>query len=66
MSPTLAAADLFSARVKEGYGTPANALGSEAPMDGENYAVFLYFQLWRQRTQKLYFSKIESSFDKRC
>jgi len=38
MSPTLAAADLFSARVKEGYGTPANALGSEAPMDGENYA----------------------------
>ncbi len=38
MSPTLAAADLFSARVKEGYGTPANVMGSEAPMDGENYA----------------------------
>ncbi|MBI3134249.1 MAG: OmpA family protein [Bacteroidetes bacterium] len=38
MSPTLAAADLFSSKVKEGYGTPANVLGSEAPMDGENYA----------------------------
>src|SRR5688500_3729354 len=38
MSPTLAAADLFSSKVKEGYGTPSNALGSEAPMDGENYA----------------------------
>lgn len=38
MSPTLAAADLFSAKVKEGFGTPANVLGMEAPMDGENYA----------------------------
>lgn len=38
MSPTLAAADLFSAKVKEGFGTPANTLGIEAPMDGENYA----------------------------
>jgi outer membrane protein OmpA-like peptidoglycan-associated protein len=38
MSPTLSAADLFSAKVKEGFGTPANALGMEAAMDGENYA----------------------------
>lgn len=38
MSPTLAAADLFSAKVKEGYSTPTNVLGMEAPLDGENYA----------------------------
>jgi outer membrane protein OmpA-like peptidoglycan-associated protein len=38
MSPTLAAADLFSDKVKEGYGTPSNALGLEAPHDGTNYA----------------------------
>ena len=38
MSPTLAAADLFSDKVKEGYGTPTNALGEEAPHDGTNYA----------------------------
>lgn len=45
MSPTLAAADLFSSKVKEGYGTPSNALGMEAAMEGENYAgirVFSY------------------------
>lgn len=37
MSPTLAAADLFSSKVKEGFSTPANVMGTEAPMDGENY-----------------------------
>lgn len=38
ISPTLAAADLFSAKVKEGYGTPNNPLGMETPIDGDNYA----------------------------
>jgi len=38
MSPTLAAADLFSDKVKEGFGTPANVYGTEAPLDGGNYA----------------------------
>lgn len=38
MSPTKAAADLFSAKVKDGYGTPTNTLGLEEPHDGKNYA----------------------------
>ena len=38
MSPTKAAADLFSAKVKDGYGTPSNTLGLEEPNDGKNYA----------------------------
>jgi len=38
MSPTLAAADLFSDKVKEGFGTPLNTVGTEAPMEGVNYA----------------------------
>ncbi len=38
MSPTKATADLFSADVKEGYGTPNNNLGIEDAQDGENYA----------------------------
>jgi outer membrane protein OmpA-like peptidoglycan-associated protein len=38
MSPTKAAADLFSAKVKEGYGTPTNSLGTEEPQEGKNYA----------------------------
>lgn len=38
MSPTLAAADLFSDKVKEGYGTPTSVVGMEAPLDGGNYA----------------------------
>jgi len=38
MSPTLAAADLFSDKVKEGFGTPINSLGEEAAMEGSNYA----------------------------
>ncbi|MEO9531332.1 MAG: OmpA family protein [Crocinitomicaceae bacterium] len=38
MSPTKASADLFSAKVKEGYGTPSNTLGNEDPQDGKNYA----------------------------
>lgn len=47
MSPTGAAADLFSGKVKEGFGTPDNTYGSEAPdgSDNNNYAgirVFSY------------------------
>jgi len=38
MSPTLAAADLFSDKVKDGFGTPINAFGEEAAMEGSNYA----------------------------
>lgn len=38
MSPTTAAADLFSASVKDGFGTPNNTMGIEEPQDGQNYA----------------------------
>lgn len=37
-SPTKTQADLFSAKVKEGYGTPNNPYGKEDPFEGENYA----------------------------
>lgn len=38
MSPTGEAADLFTAKVKDGFGTPDNVYGTEAPMEGESYA----------------------------
>jgi outer membrane protein OmpA-like peptidoglycan-associated protein len=38
MSPTKAAADLYSGKVKEGYGTPKNTYGIEEPQEGKNYA----------------------------
>ncbi|UKN02847.1 OmpA family protein [Paracrocinitomix mangrovi] len=38
MSPTKAAADLFSAKVKDGLGTPENFVGYEEPKEGKNYA----------------------------
>ncbi|MEX1000920.1 MAG: OmpA family protein [Crocinitomicaceae bacterium] len=37
MSPTKAAADLFSAKVKDGFGTPQNDYGFEEPHGGDNY-----------------------------
>lgn len=38
MSPTKTGADLFSSKVKEGFGTPNNMYGEEAPEgDGGNY-----------------------------
>ncbi len=45
MSPTGAPADLFSGKVKDGFGTPLNTYGDEAPYEGNNYAgirVFSY------------------------
>ena len=38
MSPTKTAADLYSSKVKDGFGTPDNTYGTEAPYDGGNYA----------------------------
>ncbi|MCP4883618.1 MAG: hypothetical protein GY908_07485, partial [Flavobacteriales bacterium] len=38
MSPTGAPADLFSGKVKDGFGTPLNTYGDEAPYEGNNYA----------------------------
>ncbi len=37
MSPTKTGADLFSAKVKDGFGTPKNFVGFEEPHGGKNY-----------------------------
>lgn len=37
-SSTQAAADLFSEKVKKGFGTPVNTFGRENPFEGKNYA----------------------------
>ncbi len=63
-SPTKASADLFSRKVKEGYGTPLNNLGSEEPQDGENYAGFRAFSYNDKEARNYVSSKLKMTLKK--
>ena len=64
MSPTTAAADLFSSSNKEGYGTPNNNLGMEEAQDGENYAGFRAFSYNDKEARNYVSSKLKMTMVK--
>lgn len=61
MSPTGEPADLFSAKVKDGYGVPENTYGSEDPMAGENknYAGIRVFSYGDKEPRQYISSKLK-------
>lgn len=64
MSPTKASADLFSGRVKEGFGTPLNNLGEEEAQDGENYAGIRAFSYNDKEARNYISAKLRSPLKK--
>ena len=64
MSPTKAAADLFSEKVKNGYGTPTNTVGVEDPQDGTNYAGFRAFSYNDKEARNYISSKLKYTMKK--
>ena len=64
MSPTKASADLFAAKVKEGYSTPNNNLGMEEPQDGENYAGIRAFSYNDKEARNYISSKLKMTMKK--
>lgn len=64
MSPTTATADLFSGKVKEGYGTPNNNLGIEEAQEGENYAGIRAFSYNDKEARSYISSKLKMTLKK--
>lgn len=64
MSPTKASADLFSASVRDGYGTPNNNLGTEDPQDGENYVGIRAFSYNDKEARNYVSSKLKVTMTK--
>lgn len=64
MSPTKASADLFAAKVKEGFSTPNNNLGMEEPQDGKNYAGIRVFSYNDKEARNYISSRLTSTMKK--
>ena len=64
MSPTKASADMFSGKVKEGFGTPNNNLGMEEPQDGENYVGIRAFSYNDKEARNYISSKLKVTMKK--
>ena len=64
MSPTKAAADLFSGKVKEGFGTPLNNLGNEEAQDGDNYVGIRAFSYNDKEARTYISSKLKMTLKK--
>lgn len=64
MSPTKASADMFSVKVKEGYGTPNNNLGVEEPQDGSNYVGIRAFSYNDKEARNYISSKLKMTMKK--
>lgn len=64
MSPTKASADMFSGKVKEGFGTPSNNLGMEEAQDGENYVGIRAFSYNDKEARNYVSSKLKMTLKK--
>jgi outer membrane protein OmpA-like peptidoglycan-associated protein len=64
MSPTKAAADMFSGKVKEGFGTPNNNLGMEEAQDGTNYVGIRAFSYNDKEARNYVSSKLKVTMKK--
>ncbi len=64
ISPTKASADLFAGKVKEGYSTPNNNLGSEEPQEGSNYAGIRAFSYNDKEARNYISTKLKTTLKK--